>query len=276
MNNIRFTFIIRYILVAIFTLVVMVAVMVPLLSLPVSSLAIDGAITGILLAVLCFLLKDIVRYGKYTSLPLLQRIINYGALGILFIICWVGMGFFMLYLILPSEELMSIVPTLPIRAVLAALVYAYVVLFFSRQYEANADEGILADQQVESLPVAVEAELLSVAPEQEILEHIAVKNGQKIDLIFIQDVVSIQAEGDYVMIFTLKGKFLKEQTMKYFGDHLPKNKFVRVHRSNIVNIDFIQRIELYEKQTQMLQLQNSLQVKMSVAGYKELKKVLNL
>lgn len=251
--------------------------MVPLLSLPVSSLAIDGAITGILLAVLCFLLKDIVRYGKYTSLPFLQRIINYGALGILFIICWVGMGFFMLYLILPSEELMSIVPTLPIRAVLAVLVYAYVVLLFSRQYdETNADEGMLADQQVESLPVTVEAELLSIAPEQEILEHIAVKNGQKIDLIFIQDVVSIQAEGDYVMIFTLKGKFLKEQTMKYFGDHLPKNKFVRVHRSNIVNIDFIQRIELYEKQTQMLQLQNSLQVKMSVAGYKELKKVLNL
>ena len=78
------------------------------------------------------------------------------------------------------------------------------------------------------------------------------------------------------MIHTTKGKFLKEQTMKYFTDHLPKGKFVRIHRSHIVNIDFIQNIELYDKQNQIVKLKGNFQVKMSITGYKELRRVLKI
>ena len=78
------------------------------------------------------------------------------------------------------------------------------------------------------------------------------------------------------MIHSTKGKFLKEQTMKSLEYTLPADKFVRVHRSNIINVDFIARIELYDKQTQLLKLKNGAQVKASLAGYKLLKKTLGL
>jgi DNA-binding LytR/AlgR family response regulator len=110
----------------------------------------------------------------------------------------------------------------------------------------------------------------------EIIERIGVKSGSKIHMILVPDIVYIQADGDYVQIFTTQGKYLKEQTMKYFEEHLPNNQFVRVHRSTIVNVEMISRIELYEKQSQQLTLKNGQQIKTSPAGYKALRAVLKL
>jgi DNA-binding LytR/AlgR family response regulator len=109
----------------------------------------------------------------------------------------------------------------------------------------------------------------------ETLERIAVKSGQKIHVIIVSDILYLQAEGDYVQIFTNDGKYLKEQTMKYFENNLP-SQFVRVHRSYIINIETISRIELYEKQNQQLTLKNGHKIKISIAGYKLLKLRLNL
>jgi DNA-binding LytR/AlgR family response regulator len=74
----------------------------------------------------------------------------------------------------------------------------------------------------------------------------------------------------------MAGKYMKEQTMKYFEEHLPTTQFARVHRSCIVNLEAISRIELYEKQSQQLTLKNGHQIKTSQAGYKLLRQKLNL
>lgn len=264
---------------AILTCIAFVVAMGPLIALPAPYIVLDGSIAGILLSALCFFLHGIVKYGQYSNLSFMQSMVNYGALAVLFVVGWVGVGMYLLYVLLPENTLSLFFPTLPIRVVIALLVYMLVVLFYERTYGSVQTSETAANVELENLSTeeAMESTEDGVGSlGQEMLEHIAVKNGQKIDLVFISDVIFIQAEGDYVMLHTLKGKFLKEQTMKYFADHLLKNKFVRVHRSSIVNIDFIQRIELYEKQNQVLKLQNNLQAKMSVAGYKELKKVLNL
>lgn len=61
-------------------------------------------------------------------------------------------------------------------------------------------------------------EVIALAEEKtEILQRIAVKSGSKIEIIAIGDIVYLESEGDYVMIHTKEGKFLKEKTMKYFG-----------------------------------------------------------
>jgi DNA-binding LytR/AlgR family response regulator len=73
------------------------------------------------------------------------------------------------------------------------------------------------------------------------------------------------------MIIATDGKYLKEQTMKYFESHLPKSLFVRVHRSYIVNIEYISAIESYGKQNQQVLLKNGEWLKVSLAGYKALK-----
>lgn len=279
MNNSRLKLLIHPLIIVIITLIVTVAIMAPLIQLPLSDLILDGAIYGLLLAILNFLLKEIIRYSNYKSLTIIQQIVNYGALAILFVLSWVGISFLVLYIISPENAMNYVLPTVPIRITLALLTYGLLILLYGYIFTQNQEEEVNIDIDVEHTTDIESSEKTMTnedASESEILEHIAVKNGQKIDLIFINDIISIQAEGNYVMIFTPKGKYLKEQTMKYFGDHLPANKFVRVHRSNIINIDYIQRIELYEKQSQMLKLQNNLQVKMSIAGYKELKRVLNL
>jgi DNA-binding LytR/AlgR family response regulator len=79
-----------------------------------------------------------------------------------------------------------------------------------------------------------------------------------------------------VQIVTAQSRYLKEETMKYFEASLPRSRFVRVHRSYIVNVEKILRIELYEKQNQMLTLTNGDQIRASVAGYRELRTILNL
>lgn len=254
--------------------------MTPLIPLPTPYLILDGVVCGLLLAILCFLLKGVFKYANHKSLPMAQQIINYGALAILFVLCWVGISLLALNTLLPEDTINFFLPTIPIRILIALLVYGLIISLYRSVFIQEQGEDVNIEIEPEEVlnpePQEVETVMAEETPEEEVLEHIAVKNGQKIDLIFINEIICIQAEGDYVMIYTAKGKHLKEQTMKYFGEHLPKNKFVRVHRSNIINIDYIQRIELYEKQTQILKLQNNLQVKMSIAGYKELKKVLNL
>ena len=59
----------------------------------------------------------------------------------------------------------------------------------------------------------------------------------------------IQACGDYATLVTPTGEYIKEQTMKYFEGHLPTNNFVRIHRSTIVNVTQISRVELFGKET---------------------------
>ncbi len=157
-----------------------------------------------------------------------------------------------------------------VRILLAILTYVLAVLVYNNIYTVKEIDLIDEEELVDN------SESAEVAEKTEILERIAVKNGQKIDVVMISEVIYLQAEGDYVMIHSTKGKFLKEQTMKSFENLLPADKFVRVHRSNIVNVDFITQIELYGKQTQLLKMRNGTEVKISLNGYKLLKQVLGL
>ena len=73
-------------------------------------------------------------------------------------------------------------------------------------------------------------------PQTELIDRITVKDGSRIHLVKTDELIYIQACGDYVMLITPTGEYLKEQTMKYFETHLSPDTFVRVHRSTIVNV----------------------------------------
>ena len=91
-----------------------------------------------------------------------------------------------------------------------------------------------------------------------------------------EELIYIQACGDYVMLITPSGEYLKEQTMKYFETHLPPETFVRVHRSTIVNVTQISRVELFGKETYQLLLKNGVKLRVSLSGYRLLKERLGL
>jgi len=111
---------------------------------------------------------------------------------------------------------------------------------------------------------------------EEKLQRIVVKNGAKIHVLPIEEVIYLEAEDDYVMVHTTTGKYLKQQTMKYFESALDKWQFVRTHRSFILNVGFIAQIEHYEKESYQAILTTKAIVPISKSGYVTLKEVLGI
>ncbi len=109
----------------------------------------------------------------------------------------------------------------------------------------------------------------------QLLDRVVVKSGSKIHVIPVDQIEQLEAQDDYVMIHAAEGRFLKKETMNYLEQHLPPDQFIRIHRSHIVNIGQILRIEQYGKESYMLVLKNGNQVSVSKLRIKELKKELN-
>ncbi len=97
--------------------------------------------------------------------------------------------------------------------------------------------------------------------------RIVVKTGGKIKIIPVEDVQYLEASDDYVKIHTKGGSFLKNKTMNFFEQMLDPSQFVRTHRSYILNIQQVTRIEPYEKDGHLCILQTGAQIPVSKTGY---------
>jgi two-component system, LytTR family, response regulator len=115
----------------------------------------------------------------------------------------------------------------------------------------------------------------SIDEKSETIDRIVVKSGTKIKVIPAEKVMYIEAQDDYVMIFAEESKHLKEKTMKYFETHLDPSVFIRIHRSYIVNINYIVQLEHFSKENYLVILKNGAKLKVSDSGYKNLKTRLN-
>ena len=107
-------------------------------------------------------------------------------------------------------------------------------------------------------------------------ERIVIKDGSKIKIIPIQDVHYLEAADDFVKVFTKEGYFLKNKTMSHFEQVLDPSQFVRSHRSYIVNLQQITRIDPYEKDNHVAILRSGAKVPVSRTGYPKLKAILGL
>ncbi len=107
-------------------------------------------------------------------------------------------------------------------------------------------------------------------------QRVVVKTAGKIKIIPIEDIHYFEASDDYVKIHTHNGAFLKNRTMGYFEKVLDPNRFVRTHRSYIINIQQVTRIDPYEKDSHLCLLSSGAQVPVSKAGYVKLRAVLGL
>ncbi|MDR1003545.1 MAG: LytTR family transcriptional regulator DNA-binding domain-containing protein [Prevotellaceae bacterium] len=134
-------------------------------------------------------------------------------------------------------------------------------------------------QWYDSLSVADETGDFSEmeCPEQrEYIDRISVKEGARIHLIRTDELIAIQAGGDYVTLITATGQHVKEQTMKHFERHLPASVFVRIHRSSIVNVNHILRVEQFGKDAYQVRLKNGITLRASATGYRLLRERLGL
>jgi two-component system, LytTR family, response regulator len=106
--------------------------------------------------------------------------------------------------------------------------------------------------------------------------RIVVREGGNIRIIPVHEIMYLEAYDDYVKIYTQKEMFLKKKTMSFYENALDADQFVRVHRSYIIQLAQLTRIEPLEKDTHVALLKNGARVPLSKSGYAKLKAVLGL
>ena len=251
-----------------------------LIPLPYGVLWLKSAVDALIMGGMGMLLTVAISSFHYARLDQYQQTVNYVALGIMYLIGWSLLSYFFSLLIFGLAQKRVVTSLIPFTTLVALLVYlVHLQLIHYRMVQTGSE-----DENRENMggnPVSdlsgLDAEHNSALHnDREVLERVAVKSGQKIHVIMVPDIIYIQSDGDYVQIVTDQSRYLKEETMKHFEANLPRSQFVRVHRSFIVNVEKILRIELYEKQNQMLTLKNGDQIRASVTGYRELRTILNL
>jgi two-component system, LytTR family, response regulator len=129
----------------------------------------------------------------------------------------------------------------------------------------KATEKLAAERDNPAPPAELIVNRPDGAPE---LTRVVVRKGIAISIIPVGEVRFIEAEGDYVMIHYIGGKALKQQRMRFFEENLPKKEFARIHRSFIVRIGEIARIEPYGKENYIAILKGGEKIPVSRAGYK--------
>ena len=109
----------------------------------------------------------------------------------------------------------------------------------------------------------------------EYLNRIVIKDKSKIAVLPTEKIIYFEAQDDYVQIVTEDSKHLKQKTMKYYEAHLDPTLFLRIHRSFILNINYLKDIELMEKETYRAILKNGKNLAISKTGYAKLKETFN-
>ncbi len=152
----------------------------------------------------------------------------------------------------------------------------YLLKPFSRDRFNKAVEKYLSQSGTTPAAKTTEALLDSASQFPAQHERIVVKTGTKVKIIPVHDVEYLAADDDYVSIHTAEGSFLKNKTMSFFEQTLDARQFVRVHRSYMIRISEITRIDPYEKDTHLAILKSGARVPVSKTGYVKLKQVLGI
>lgn len=185
-------------------------------------------------------------------------------------------------------EMLELLDTMP--AVIFATAFDEYAI---KAFESNAIDYLLKpfskerfDQAIDKYRSKTESTVASGKNLQSLLDtatkqpddhnRIVVKNGSDIRIVPVQDIQYIEAYDDYVKLFTKDTYHLKKKTMNYYEQVLDPSRFFRTHRSYIINLQELTRIEPLEKNTYLVILKNGKKVPLSRTGYTRLKEILGV
>lgn len=157
-----------------------------------------------------------------------------------------------------------------------------------KAFESNAIDYLMKPVSTERFAAAVEKAMEKLqagretiiqpssiienrSPDAPTLTRVVVRKGNAINIIPVETIRYIEAQDDYVMVWHTGGKALKQQRMKFFEESLPPSEFARIHRSYIVRIAEIAKIEPYGKENYLAVLKSGDKLPVSRAGYKHLR-----
>jgi len=126
----------------------------------------------------------------------------------------------------------------------------------------------------EKMPAATEL-AAAARPPQQFAERLVVKDGTKVTIIPIGKLDYAEAQDDYVALAAQGKKHLKQQTIAGLEASLNPADFVRIHRSYIVNLERVARIEPYGKESRLAILADGTRLPVSRAGFARLKALLD-
>jgi len=111
-------------------------------------------------------------------------------------------------------------------------------------------------------------------PPQEFLQRIVVRDGARVHIIPVERLDYAESQDDYVSLHSQGKSYLKEQTISSLEASLDPERFVRIHRSVIVNLERVAKIEPYAKDSRVAVLSDGSQLPVSKAGYERLRGLL--
>ena len=115
----------------------------------------------------------------------------------------------------------------------------------------------------------------SARPPAQYLDRVAVREGSQVSIIPVSKLDYAEAQDDYVALASAGKKHLKQQTISNLEASLDPTRFLRVHRSYIVNLERVSKVEPYGKDTHVAVLSSGVQIPVSRAGYARLKSFLD-
>ncbi len=130
-------------------------------------------------------------------------------------------------------------------------------------------------QKVQPLTVGGTELAAAARPPQQYAERIVVKDGTKVHIIPVDRLDYAEAQDDYVSLNSQGKSYLKQQTISSLETTLDPRRFIRIHRSYLINFERVSRIEPYSKDSRVVVLSDGKQLPVSRAGFERLKALLD-
>jgi two-component system LytT family response regulator len=157
-----------------------------------------------------------------------------------------------------------------------------------RAFEVHAVDYLLKPFTRERLDTAIERARLRIGErgiageelaaagrgEKQYLERIVTRDGPKVHIIPVEKLDYVEAQEDYVALHAEGKTVLKQQTISSLEASLQPSQFVRVHRSYIVNLERVARVEPYGKNSKLAVLTTGEKLAVSRTGYQRLEEML--
>ena len=123
-------------------------------------------------------------------------------------------------------------------------------------------------------PAAVDELIADARPRGGALERVLIREGAQVHVLPVERIDYVEAQDDYVCFKADGREYLKDQTLSAVEASLDASRFVRIHRSYLLNIERIARVELYAKDSRVAILRDGRRLPVSRAGYARLAKLL--
>ena len=137
--------------------------------------------------------------------------------------------------------------------------------------EQRFDQALAHARTHRSMPETVQTLAREAATRAAPLDRVLIRDGAKVHVIASARIDYIEAQDDYISIRSEGKSYLKSQRLSELETQLDPAKFLRVHRSYLLNIDGIRRIEAATKDSHVAILRDDTRIPVSKAGYQKLR-----